>query len=186
MDLQLTDEQTAAAQVRRLRMKSIPHLVWFVPAILLIVAATSDLPGGYYTFTRIVTCGIAAIIAFTGLRDRPVSQWSVPLALVAVLFNPLTPIQLNRETWVYLDFGAAVVFVAHLLFVRCAPYGLRIRRIFWTLALVALVPLVACGGLILSAARQSRSRGRRKTFSPFRWGSASASSLCWAACWAAE
>src|SRR6266404_2883467 len=130
-------------------MKSIPHLVWFVPAILLIVAATSDLPGGYYTFTRIVTCGIAASIAFTGFRDRPVSRWSIPLALVAVLFNPLIPIHLDRETWVYLDFGAAVVFAAHLLFVRCAPYGLRIRRIFWALELVALVPLVAGGGLIL-------------------------------------
>jgi hypothetical protein len=128
-------------------MKSIPHLVWLVPVILLIVAASSELPGGYYTFTHIVTCGVAASIAFTGFRDRPVSRWSVPLALLAVLFNPLIPIHLDRETWVYFDFAAAVVFVGHLLFVRCAPHGLRIRRILWALELVALVPLVAYGGL---------------------------------------
>lgn len=99
-------------------MKSIPRLVWLVPAILLIVA-TSHLPYGYYTFTRIVTCGVAAIIAFVGFRDHPVSQvWSVPLALVGILFNPFVPIHLYRQTWGYLDVGAAAVFAAHLIFVR--------------------------------------------------------------------
>jgi hypothetical protein len=99
-------------------MKSIPRLVWLVPAILLIVA-TSHLPYGYYTFTRIVTCGIAAIIAFVGFKDHAVSHvWTVPLALVVILFNPIIPIHLTRQTWVYLDFGAAAVFAAHLLLVR--------------------------------------------------------------------
>jgi hypothetical protein len=101
-----------------LRMKSIPRLVWLVPAIVLIVA-TAHLPYGYYTFTRIVTCGIAAIIAVVGFQDHPARQvWSVALALVAVLFNPFIPIHLARQTWFYLDFGAAAVFAAHLLFVR--------------------------------------------------------------------
>jgi hypothetical protein len=87
-----------------------------VPVVLLVVA-TSRLPYGYYTFTRIVTCGIAGIIAFAGFRDRAVIQaWSVLLALVAVLFNPFVPIHLDRHTWFYLDLGAAAVFVAHLNF----------------------------------------------------------------------
>jgi hypothetical protein len=47
------------------------------------------LPYGYYTFTRIVTCGIAGVIAFAGFRDRAIVQaWSVLLAVIAVLFNP--------------------------------------------------------------------------------------------------
>jgi hypothetical protein len=99
-------------------VKSIPRLVWLVPVVLLVVA-TSRLPYGYYTFMRIVTCGIAAVIAFAGFRDRPVVQaWSVLLALVAVLFNPIVPVHLDRQTWFYLDLGAAAVFVAHLIFVR--------------------------------------------------------------------
>jgi hypothetical protein len=102
-----------------MNIKSIPRLVWLVPVVLLVVA-TSHLPYGYYTFTRIVTCGIAAVIAFAGFRDdRAVVQaWSVLLALVAVLFNPFVPIHLDRQTWFYLDLGAAAVFVAHLIFVR--------------------------------------------------------------------
>src|SRR5690348_18344084 len=39
-----------------------PRLVWVVPAILLI-GATSELPDGYNTFTRMITCGVAAVIA---------------------------------------------------------------------------------------------------------------------------
>jgi hypothetical protein len=129
-----------------------PRLVWVVPVILL-VGGTSPLPDGYHTFTRMVTCGVAAAIALSGFRDRPVSQWAVPFALVAVLFNPFIPIHLPRQTWVYLDLGAAAMFAAHLVFVRCAPYTLRARRVFRRLmnlgALLALLALVAAMGYAL-------------------------------------
>jgi hypothetical protein len=104
-----------------MKLKSIPVLVWIVPTILL-VAAVARLPYGYYTFTRIVTCGAAALLlAAVGFRERPAVQaWSVVLALIAVLFNPFLPIHLNRGAWFYLDLGAAAVFVGHLVFVRAA------------------------------------------------------------------
>lgn len=99
-------------------MKKIPRLVWIVPAILLVIA-TARLPYGYYTFTRIVTCGIAALIAFVGFKERPLIQaWSVLLVLVAVLFNPLVPIHLSRAVWFYLDLSVAMIFIAHLFLVR--------------------------------------------------------------------
>jgi hypothetical protein len=99
-------------------MKSISSLVWIVPPILLVVAA-ARLPYGYYTFIRIVTCGSAALIAIVGFRERSSAHaWSVMLLLIAILFNPFVPIHLDRSDWFYLDFGAAGVFIAHLIFVR--------------------------------------------------------------------
>jgi hypothetical protein len=99
-------------------MKSISRLVWIVPAILL-VAAVAQLPYGYYTFIRIVTCGSAALLAVVGFRERSSTQvWSILLSLIAVLFNPIVPIHLNRSAWFFLDLGTAGVFAAHLIFVR--------------------------------------------------------------------
>jgi hypothetical protein len=99
-------------------MKSISRLVWIVPVILL-VAALAQLPYGYYTFIRIVTFGSATLIAVVGWRERSSTQvWSILLSLIAVLFNPIVPIHLNRSAWFFLDLGTAGVFVAHLIFVR--------------------------------------------------------------------
>jgi hypothetical protein len=104
-------------------MKSIPRVVWLVPAIILVIA-TARLPYGYYTFTRIVTCGVASLIAIVGFQENPmVRAWSVLLVLIAVLFNPFVPIHLTRPIWFYLDLGTAAVFIAHLIFVRQSLAG---------------------------------------------------------------
>ena len=100
------------------RMKSIPLIVWVIPALLLLVAICR-LPYGYYIFTRVVTCGVAVLIAVAGMQERAVVQiWSILLLAIAVLFNPLVPIHLNRATWFYFDLGAAAIFALHLVFVR--------------------------------------------------------------------
>ena len=101
-----------------MNMKSIPQFVWVVPALLLVIAV-ARLPYGYYTFTRIVTFGAAILIAVIGFKDRPVVPvWAILMVVIAGLFNPLLPVHLARSTWFYLDLGAALIFVAHLLVVR--------------------------------------------------------------------
>ena len=100
------------------RMKSIPPIVWFVPALLLLIGVWR-LPYGYYTFTRIVTCGASVLIAVAGTQERAVVQtWTILLLAIAVLFNPFIPIQLNRAVWFYLDLGAATAFLGHFVLVR--------------------------------------------------------------------
>ena len=96
----------------------LPRMVWIVPVVLLVVAV-ARLPYGYYTFTRIVTCGAAILIAIVGFKDRPVVPvWAVLMLVIAVLFNPILPIHLDRATWFYLDLGTAIVFISHLFIVR--------------------------------------------------------------------
>lgn len=102
-------------------MKSMPLLVWLAPAILLVIAV-ARLPYGYYTFTRIVTCGAAIWIAIVGFRENGGrSFWSVLFALLAALFNPLIPIHLHRSIWFYLDLATAALFLLHLIIVRSKP-----------------------------------------------------------------
>lgn len=97
-----------------MNVKSIPQFVWLLPAVLLVIAV-ARLPYGYYTFTRFVVCGAAILIAVIGFRDRmAIPVWSILMAVIAVLFNPLLPIHLARSTWLYLDLAAGIVFVSHL------------------------------------------------------------------------
>ena len=65
-----------------LTMKSIPPLVWIVLAILLI-AAILRLPYGYYTFTRIVICGGAALDCNCGI---PRAVWRASLVCSALAY----------------------------------------------------------------------------------------------------
>jgi hypothetical protein len=99
--------------------KSIPWWLWLIPIALLFIA-TQRMPYGYYTFTRIVVCGFAGFLAVIAWEDEGLASriWAVTLGLVAILFNPIFPIYLSRAVWFKLDVGIAIIFAAHLAFVR--------------------------------------------------------------------
>jgi uncharacterized membrane protein len=99
----------------------IPRWVWPITAALLVIA-TFDLPYGYYTFLRIVVCGFAVVVFFhTWQDDAPTRIWPLTFVGIAILFNPLVPVHLDRGSWFYLDIGAAILIVTHLMTVRVGP-----------------------------------------------------------------
>ncbi|RXG96373.1 DUF6804 family protein [Bradyrhizobium zhanjiangense] len=117
-------------------MARVPKLLWLV-AIALLLAATMNLPYGYYTLLRIVICGFSAVVATFGFIEKS-NGWATAFALLAVLFNPVIPVYLNRQDWFWFDIGAAVMIAAHLgylllagvcgLFLRVMPCRIRKRR----------------------------------------------------------
>ena len=101
-------------------MKDIPILVWLVPIAVLGIAIL-QMPYGYYVFTRAVTCAAAVLIVVTDIKERQkLTVWSVLFVLMAILFNPVLPIYLPRQTWFYFDLIAACTFAIHITFVRWA------------------------------------------------------------------
>lgn len=102
-----------------MQTKSIAWWLWLIPIAFLLIA-TARLPYGYYTLTRIIVCGCAACLAALSWTDGGGinKAWAVAFALVAVLFNPLIPVYLRRETWFCIDLGVAAVFATHLGLVR--------------------------------------------------------------------
>jgi hypothetical protein len=98
--------------------KTLPMVLWIVPALILIVAVF-PLPYGYYTFTRIVTCLACIVLAYSTYRSTPPAfGWCAAFAIVAVLFNPIIPIHLTRGVWMGLDLGAAAIILAHFALAR--------------------------------------------------------------------
>ncbi len=100
---------------------SLPIALWIVPVMVLVLAVFA-LPYGYYTFTRIVICLACMALAYSACGPRPgATIWTTFFVLIAIVFNPLIPIYLKKQTWTYIDGAAAAVILAHLLSVR----GLR-------------------------------------------------------------
>lgn len=93
-------------------MSRVPKWLWPL-AIILLVAATMQLPYGYYTFLRITICGFCGVVATFAFLDRT-TTWTGAFAPMAILFNPIIPVHLNRQTWFWLDLGAATIIAAHL------------------------------------------------------------------------
>jgi len=86
-----------------------PHLASALVVAFLLLIATLDLPYGYYTFLRWVTCGMAAFTAFMGYQWE--AKWVVWLFIpVAILFNPFVPIYLTKEIWQPIDLVCAILF----------------------------------------------------------------------------
>jgi hypothetical protein len=64
------------------------------------------LPYGYYTLLRLVACGVFAAGAWV-LADRGHQAAATGFVLAALLFNPVLPVHLERETWAVIDVLAA-------------------------------------------------------------------------------
>src|SRR5690349_12159532 len=74
--------------------------------ILLLLAVSTRLPYGFYTFLRIVVCGTAIWLAVEAYQLRKLPLAWVVLGALAVLFNPLIPIYMRRAQWRSFDFLA--------------------------------------------------------------------------------
>ena len=93
-------------------------LIWIVPAVLLGVAVL-PLPYGYYTFLRIIICASAIFLGCKQFAIKEeINAWTVIFGVCAILFNPVIPIHLTRDTWFYINIAGAVLFVAHYVYWR--------------------------------------------------------------------
>ena len=77
----------------------------------LLLVAILPLPIEFYMPLRIVVCGSAAYSAYY-FFDKGQSQQGIILALIAVLWNPILPINsLSKAKWIPFDITAAAYIV---------------------------------------------------------------------------
>ena len=82
----------------------------YIPAAVLFIGVF-PLPIGYYTLVRLVVTAAAAYIAYDTFQKDKQSGWIWVFGFVAILFNPLIPIYLDKEIWMVIDLAAAVLFL---------------------------------------------------------------------------
>lgn len=82
-----------------------------IVAALMLFWALDRHPYGYYILLRWVVCAVSAYTALL-LSEADKKGWAWCFGIIAVLFNPLIPVHLNRALWALIDIGAAIAFLA--------------------------------------------------------------------------
>jgi hypothetical protein len=75
----------------------------------LLLIAIASLPYGYYRFLRIAITIIAGINAFSVFENENKLLF-IGFLIVAILFNPLIPIYLDKATWTPIDLVVGIFF----------------------------------------------------------------------------
>src|SRR5678815_3314170 len=92
-------------------------LIARVLATGLLVWALAKHPIGYYTILRLVTCTVCAYGVYVAIQRKQVG-WAFAFGAIAMLFQPLFPLRMTRQTWVYVDVATAFFLVATIFLFR--------------------------------------------------------------------
>jgi FtsH-binding integral membrane protein len=75
----------------------------------------------FYTALRWVSCAAFAYSAVVGSQMQ-LTFWAWVFGLLAILFNPIIPVYLQRQLWQIIDYVAMVIiFLAAIVFTRNVP-----------------------------------------------------------------
>ena len=78
--------------------------------MLLLAIPSGAWPYGYYILLRWVVTGVAVFVWWIA-SELERKGWSWVMIGIAILFNPLIPIHLDKETWIVIDFIIAALFL---------------------------------------------------------------------------
>lgn len=88
---------------------SVPRFVFIIPALMSLIAL-AHLPYGYYQILRLVVTACAGWVIYDcAKRER--WAWLVPFGLIALTFNPVFRVHLDREIWSVLNVITAAAFL---------------------------------------------------------------------------
>ena len=88
------------------------YLFLLIPAVLLILAPLINFPYGYYMFLRlIVTITSIMTIVYVIKAAGGINEISIIFGLIAILYNPIVPINLSREIWLPINFITAGIYI---------------------------------------------------------------------------
>lgn len=84
----------------------IPYIIVAVLSLI----ALAPMPYGYYTLLKIAVTSCAAITAYLKYQnsERSILLWTC--VIVAILFNPIIPIHLPKEIWIFFNVAVAGFF----------------------------------------------------------------------------
>lgn len=78
-----------------------------ISSIMLLICLIEGLPYGYFNLLRLVVCGTSVFNVIQFDKDEnKMLYWT--FIFIAILFNPLIPVHLDRDLWVVVDIVCVV------------------------------------------------------------------------------
>jgi len=74
------------------------YVVWLIAAVMLISAAVQRHPYSFYTLLRWICCPIFGYSAVSAYENKRV-PWTWIFGVLALLYNPIFRVHLDRSTW---------------------------------------------------------------------------------------
>ena len=85
--------------------------------MLLLAIPEGFWPYGYYVLLRWVIAGVAAFIIWVASKLEE-QGWIWLMVVIAILFNPIIPVHLDKGIWVVIDFIAAIIFLVSIFKIK--------------------------------------------------------------------
>jgi len=89
------------------------NIVSAISTIMLILAIPTFWAYGYYVLLRWVVT-ISAVFLLSLAYESKKTLWLFLMGMIAILFNPIIPVHLDKETWVVIDFIVAIIFLVSI------------------------------------------------------------------------
>jgi hypothetical protein len=86
-------------------------IISIICVILLLLGIPSGWPYGYYIFLRWAISLLSVFIAYQAYKLER-NLWIYIFAGMAILFNPIAPVYLDKSAWVLIDVVCAGMFLA--------------------------------------------------------------------------
>lgn len=81
-----------------------------IAVCVLLGLALFPMPYGYYMFLRLAVCAYAVFV-FAQEQKKGVCFGSVSAAAIALLYNPIFRVHLEKEIWMWVNVATGVVLV---------------------------------------------------------------------------
>ena len=82
-----------------------------IAVCVLLGVALLPMPYGYYMFLRLAVCAYAVFV-FVQERKKGVCFGSVSAAAIALLYNPIFRVHLEKDVWMWVNAGTIVLFLS--------------------------------------------------------------------------
>lgn len=93
------------------------NLVTIVATLFLFLAIADGWPYGFFTLLRFVVCASTIFLAWRSYVSTK-TNWAWVFVFISILFNPLIPVHLPRDTWVIIDIIVGLFLTTSLFFFK--------------------------------------------------------------------